>query len=809
MSAAAPLPVGWARHVDPASQRTFYHNAITKASSWSPPAPRVEDAYTVEAACPACKATALRRVLVDRRQQLDVQPDGSVKCSGPMTCTNLQPHHGPCGTVTVVALTVSAAQQLQELQQRAAQQQPQRPAQRQAQPVDESERDLLEANSDTVELAADVFSEYRCRSLDFGQDHPSDNITESASMSGVSLPPATYPLREALGDEIVEGGLLSSLQLEGALYACQRHSRFLPGSGSRPERAAFFLGDGAGVGKGRQVSSIILDNFARGRKKHIWFSVTTDLRLDAERDLRDIGAAGCQVIDGCKALHLNPRTTTSGVVFSTYATLVSAVAHGKAAKGGSGGAASGGQAAKRQKTRRLDQLIEWCGGEAFDGCIIFDECHKAKNYKADSEGGTKVGAAVVELQKALPGARVVYCSATGVTDLENMAYMTRLGLWGEGTQFSTFTQFQDEIKNRGSSSLEMLAIELKGSGTYVSRALGFKSAEFDVLEASLSASDVACYDAATEFWDRLRSSLVTALEQTQRGSGAMRGYWSSHQRFFKQLCISIKVPKIVAEAQQALSEGHCVVIGLQTTGESALEDYLAKAKSAAAAASAGKQRVVTFRGFISVTRFIVKSFIESHFPTTMPAMKPDEIKQYHPNGVIEYADGRIRMADGTVQPSATPLAEIERQRAAPKQHLVKLKEQLLAEVEALTLPPSPLDDLIDKLGGPSSVAEMTGRKGRLVRVSPGSEHTKYVERGKAEEERENLNVQECRDFQAGRKLVGVISDAASTGISLHANVRAGNARRRVHITMEMPWSADKAIQQLGRSHRCKCRSSTG
>ena len=96
---------------------------------------------------------------------------------------------------------------------------------------------------------------------------------------------------------------------------------------------------------------------------------------------------------------------------------------------------------------------------------------------------------------------------------------------------------------------------------------------------------------------------------------------------------------------------------------------------------------------------------------------------------------------------------------------------------------------------------MTGRKGRLVRTSPGSDDTKYVERGKAEEDRENLNVQECRDFQAGRKLVGIISDAASTGISLHAGRSAQNGRRRVHITMEMPWSADKAIQQLGRSHR--------
>lgn len=55
---------------------------------------------------------------------------------------------------------------------------------------------------------------------------------------------------------------------------------------------------------------------------------------------------------------------------------------------------------------------------------------------------------MLELQNKLPNARVVYASATGASEPRNMAYMVRLGMWGEGTPFPDFNDFITAVEKR-------------------------------------------------------------------------------------------------------------------------------------------------------------------------------------------------------------------------------------------------------------------------------------------------------------------------------------------------------------------------
>ena len=84
------------------------------------------------------------------------------------------------------------------------------------------------------------------------KSHPT-HVVESKCFRAVQPPPPSY--HPALRPEIIRSGSLSDIQYESVVYAGMRHSRRL---GDNVSRAAYFIGDGTGIGKGRQLAAIIL-----------------------------------------------------------------------------------------------------------------------------------------------------------------------------------------------------------------------------------------------------------------------------------------------------------------------------------------------------------------------------------------------------------------------------------------------------------------------------------------------------------------------------------------------------------------------
>ncbi|KMZ66679.1 Strawberry notch-like protein [Zostera marina] len=713
----------------------------------------------------------------------------------------------------------------------------------------------IEREEDGGGLAGDTFMEYSPPKSALGLPHP-DPVVETSSLSAIQLGEPKYDPK--IKDNLNISTALSCLQMETIIYACQRHLNHL----SNGTRAGYFIGDGAGVGKGRTVAGMIWENWHCGRHKALWISAGSDLKFDARRDLDDIGAT-CIEVHALNKLPYSKLDSKAvgikdGVIFSTYSSLIASSEKGRS---------------------RLQQLLQWCGSD-YDGLIVFDECHKAKNLIAEAgTQRTRTGEAVVDIQVQLPEARVVYCSATGASEPRNMGYMVRLGLWGEGTSFIYFSDFLSALDKGGVGALELVAMDMKARGMYVCRTLSYKGSEFEVVEVALE-DKMLMYEAAARFWAELRVELLAATSvftetKPNNFNQLWRSYWSYHQRFFRYMCMSAKVPAAIKLSNEALQENKCVVIGLQSTGEARTEEVVTKYG-------------LELDDFVSGPRELLLKLVEENYPLPLnpepvssedsvkelkrkrhsatPLLSYDEREQKVKDGISESAsdDGSaqeipsesnhesesesddefqicevcngemerkkllccscchkvvhpsclvppystdilpsdwscnpcLEQTEEYLQKKRAYIAEISKRYEAAKER----KSKFLEMIRQMELPNNALDDIIDQLGGPDRVAEITGRRSMLVRV-PGGKGVIYQARNTKDISMEMMNMHEKKMFMDGKKLVAIISEAGSAGVSLQADRRAINQKRRVHITLELPWSADRAIQQFGRTHR--------
>jgi predicted RNA methylase len=620
-----------------------------------------------------------------------------------------------------------------------------------------------------------LYEEYALQSIRIpgAQSHPT-KLVQSAAMASVAPPKPSY--RPHLPANIIADGILSDAQLESVIYAGEAHSEYLAGSWTVDAtfdvvaaardgaenavrfRRGWFLGDGTGAGKGRQVAGILLDNWLKGRRRAVWFSKSDKLIEDAQRDWSALGVERLLVTPLSRFRQGAPIRLEQGVLFTTYATLRSD--------------------ARDEKVSRVKQIVEWLGAD-FDGVIIFDESHAMQNAaggkgKRGDQAASQQGRAGLHLQHALPNARIVYVSATGATTVHNFAYTQRLGLWGgEDFPFATRSEFVEAIEAGGVAAMEVLARDLKALGLYAARSLSYEGIEYELIEHRLTDEQIRIYDAYAGAFSIIHNNLDAAMRaanitgatgtlNAQAKSAARSAFESAKQRFFNHLITAMKTPSLIASVERDLRDGHAAVIQIASTGEALMERRLAEIPTE----EWGDVQVdITPREY-------VLDYLAHSFPTQL----------YEP-----FTDSEGNLSSRPAFRDGQPVQ---------CRDAVARRDRLIEKLASLTPVHGALDQIVQRFGT-DMVAEVTGRSRRIISKT-GSDG---VDRLVVENRAGSANLGEAQAFMDDVKRILVFSDAGGTGRSYHAELSAKNRRLRTHYLLEAGWKADAAIQGLGRTNR--------
>ncbi|MGB3041952.1 MAG: strawberry notch family protein [Xanthobacteraceae bacterium] len=621
-----------------------------------------------------------------------------------------------------------------------------------------------------VRITDALYEEYGLQSIRIPGScaHPT-KLVQSAAMASVAPPKPSY--RPHLPSSLVADGVLSDAQIESVIYAGEAHSEFLAGSwtvdatfdvvaAGRDDaenavrfRRGWFLGDGTGAGKGRQVAGILLDNWLKGRRRAVWISKSDKLIEDAQRDWSALGMERLLVMPLSRFRQGTPIRLSEGILFATYATLRTDE--------------------RGEKLSRVRQIVEWLGSD-FDGVIVFDESHAMQNAvggkgERGDQAASQQGRAGLRLQHASPNARVVYVSATGATTVHNLAYAQRLGLWGGADfPFATRAEFVEAIEEGGVAAMEVLARDLKALGLYVARSLSYGGVEYEFVEHQLTPEQVRIYDAYADAFSIIHNNLDAAMRAAnitgetgtlngQAKSAARSAFESAKQRFFGHLLTSMKTPSLIRSIDRDLDAGHAAVIQIVSTGEALMERRLAEIPTE----DWGDVQVdITPREY-------VLDYLAHSFP----------VQLYEP-----FTDSEGNLGSRPVYRDGQPVESRE---------AVARRGRLIEKLASLPPVPGALDQIVQRFGT-DMVAEVTGRSRRVIRKG---------DRLVVENRAGSANLAETSAFMDDVKRILVFSDAGGTGRSYHAELSTRNRRLRVHYLLEPGWKADAAIQGLGRTNR--------
>jgi hypothetical protein len=615
-------------------------------------------------------------------------------------------------------------------------------------------------SKDPLTAINDIYDNYEpeVATVEGSKRHPAALIQSKTLAGATPVPPSYEPL---LDPALITSGAISDIQFEAIVLAGEAHDKHLPYDPAikAAPRLGFLLADGTGAGKTNSVIGIILDQHNRGRRRAVIIGEKDRHKDGILKALSMCGLPSNTVISMKDYKARAPLPKRDGILFLTYAMLRSTEANGA--------------------FDRVKQIVDWLGKD-FDGVIAMDESQNMRNgLGTRTQRGTTTASlqarAGILLQEELPEARVCYVSATGSTLLENLAYMTRLGLWGPSTPYETVEEFMEEFESAGLSGMEAITAHIKSAGLMVCRQLSLAEVTYEELTHVMSADDEALFDAYTRTLMDIARLARECAENSVHKSTLRLGYrgWRSlraadgegqnfgavfgslSKRMVDTLIVSIKTSTIIRDIHKALGRGEACVIQLQNTFEAELNRAIASGQAYESDAYQATSELIRF--VEAIPDYQIDSF-----------GRPRLDRNGHKVPVIDNVYAKRAM--------------LERIRALPT--FTRPLEQLFAEF------------------GTSRIAEMTGRTRRLVPINALGTQGDPDAPMTIEQRNDNDRRQDWRQFMADQKQIIVFSaEAGGTGLDYHASLSHRNQRLRRHLILQVGHRADQVVQGPGRSHR--------
>jgi hypothetical protein len=535
------------------------------------------------------------------------------------------------------------------------------------------------------------------------------------------------------------------------------------------------IGDQTGVGKGRQLASVL--KYAKSQGKTPVF-VTKDASLysDMVRDLNDIGERDFRpfMTNSNEKIDLPDGRTLKTSSASHSAELTAMLEQGKLADGYDGvfTTYSQLQTVRGEDTDRRRFLRDI----ASDSIFVFDESHEAGGNLSDrwQAGDALPNRAEFARNLVDRSQGVAFASATAIKRPEVM------DLYGRKTDMAaalgSVQSLQSALENGGIPLQQAATTMLTQDGGYTRREKSYEGVEFGVEQVSVdreSTDGLSRIMASILEFDRGKQDVVADISEDLKSDAKKIGrddsigkagadstkFTAIMHNIVDQSLLARKADNMADEAIASLERGEKPVLTVSNTMGTFIDDF------------AKENDIEPGDDFEAGFQDVMLRYLERSREITE--------KDYDGNQT------RRRLTDDELGDAIDAYEQAEA--------LIKSTE--------LSFPVSPIDRIKQRIEDAGySMGEITGRTARLDYVEAQGDRATY-QRRKSSETSKAAKIETVNNFNSGKTDVVLLNRSGATGISLHASERFENQDRRHMVVGQAERNINDFMQTLGRVNR--------